>query len=353
MGSIGTRFHWGESVSTHRARELFGSGLSAPSTGSERGLAGLRIVAGTALIATTFAIPDLSAAPVKLMALDLGGAPRGDSIISVPVVREQVGIAVTTSPDAGAIAGATTVLAKSPVSGSEPLPSTRFARAEKLSLAFLAAGSQPLAVGEREFMVSTLDIGEIAPLPLEPEPAPQQFASDIDATRKSALETLSGQSVEEKTALDSLAEPDSAPFAAIPVPVKTASPMSERIADALDIAPKTRLDARVNGVKTGSVDFQQQGTTIAVKLRSVLDLLHDRYDQAEYEHFRSAPAIDSFVPLAALQSAGIPIRYDPVYDEIELAVDYDDAPQAAKVQVEQIGAPTLGGERALIDQISR
>lgn len=148
--------------------------------------------------------------------------------------------------------------------------------------------------------------------------------------------------------------PDEASKVAIEVPQPAPSIGSApgtRASDALDIVSKSRLAARVNGVRTGSVDFQQLEGTIAIKLRSVLDLLHDRYNEDEYQALRGAQAIDTYVPLAQLQGAGIPIDYNPVYDEIEFDIDYQDAPEAAKVQVEQIGAPTVGTDRALIDQI--
>jgi hypothetical protein len=116
---------------------------------------------------------------------------------------------------------------------------------------------------------------------------------------------------------------------------------------------KTSLDARVNGVLVGSVDFQQLDGTIAVGLRSVTDLLRDRFSASELSAIDGSAAADSFVPLSQMQAAGIPIRYNPAYDEIEFGIDYEDAPNAAKVQMEQIGGSTLGSERAGIDQIHR
>jgi hypothetical protein len=104
---------------------------------------------------------------------------------------------------------------------------------------------------------------------------------------------------------------------------------------------------------TGRVDFQQLNGTIAIRLGSVVDLLRDRYSAAELDRLSSAGAMSAFVTLAQLQAAGIPISYDPVYDELEFGVDYDDAPHAAKVQVEQIGAPSIGSDRTLMDQIPR
>lgn len=118
------------------------------------------------------------------------------------------------------------------------------------------------------------------------------------------------------------------------------------------LVPKTRLDARVNGVLTGSVDFRQLDGTIAIRLRSVVEMLQDRFNSSEIEHLRQGQAIDSFITLAELQAAGIPIRYNAAYDEVEFGIDYDDAPNAGKVQVEQIGAPTLGADRVGMEQLA-
>lgn len=136
------------------------------------------------------------------------------------------------------------------------------------------------------------------------------------------------------------------------LPASPSSVSASREAQAV-LELKSQLDARVNGVVTGSVDFQQQDGTIAIRLGSVVDLLRDRFSASEIDRLSGSGAMGSFVTLAELQDAGIPISYDPVYDELEFGIDYDDAPQAAKVQMEQIGGPTLGSSGALIDQIPR
>ncbi len=148
-------------------------------------------------------------------------------------------------------------------------------------------------------------------------------------------------------------EPDAeAPSQAIAAPSAQLNGGTNDQAEAALFA-KSQLDARVNGVLTGSVDFHQLNGTIAIRLGSVVDMLHDRFDASELDRISGAGALDSFVTLAQLQSAGIPIQYDPVYDEVEFGVDYDDAPNASKVQVEQIGSPSRGTDRTLMDQIPR
>ena len=129
------------------------------------------------------------------------------------------------------------------------------------------------------------------------------------------------------------------------------APPSASAAAETVLVPKTTLDARVNGVLTGSVDFQQLDGTIAIKLGSIVDMLRERFSSSELDRLQASASMDSFVTLDQLQAIGVPINYNPAYDEVEFGIDYDDAPEAAKVQVEQIGAPTIGGDRVLIDQI--
>lgn len=138
----------------------------------------------------------------------------------------------------------------------------------------------------------------------------------------------------------------------VPVPVPDAAPAVGQNPP-LELPAKTQLAARVNGVVTGSVDFRQLDGTIAIRLGSVIDMLRDRFSSEELGQLRAGRAVDRFISLAELQAAGIPIDYDPVYDEVAFGIDYKDAPQAGKVQVEQIGSPTIGTDRTAIDQIPR
>ena len=139
---------------------------------------------------------------------------------------------------------------------------------------------------------------------------------------------------------------------AIPVP-SNATDTAPGLAEPLQAVAKTHLDARINGVVTGQVEFEQMKSGIAIRLGSVIDLLQNCFSAEELAQLRAGGSVNAFIPLAQMQAAGIPIDYDPVYDEVAFGIDYDDAPQAGKVQVEQIGAPTLGADRALIDQIPR
>ncbi|UAB78261.1 hypothetical protein INR77_00440 [Erythrobacter sp. SCSIO 43205] len=139
---------------------------------------------------------------------------------------------------------------------------------------------------------------------------------------------------------------------AIPV---AAPPPELRGAAAAETAlvPKTKMDARVNGVLTGKVDFQQGRGTIAIRLRSVANVMREQFSKSEYDEILSGRSIDSFVPLAELQAAGIPINYNPAYDEVEFGIDYKDAPNAKKVQIDQISVAPVGPQLTAIEQIAR
>lgn len=119
------------------------------------------------------------------------------------------------------------------------------------------------------------------------------------------------------------------------------------------LVPKSKLDARINGVLTGRIDFRQLDGTIALRLRSVIGVLRDQFSDDEFAHLVSGRSADRFVTLAELQSAGIPISYNPAYDEVEFGIDYKDAPNAGKVQVPQIGTPGSAEQSVMIEQIPR
>lgn len=119
------------------------------------------------------------------------------------------------------------------------------------------------------------------------------------------------------------------------------------------LVAKTKMDARVNGVLTGSVDFQQGQGTIAIRLRSVANVMREQFSGAQYDKILGGLSIDSFVSLAELQAAGIPISYNPAYDEVEFGIDYQDAPNAKKVQIDQISVTPIGSQLTAIEQIPR
>ncbi|MEO0462251.1 MAG: hypothetical protein AAF127_03915 [Pseudomonadota bacterium] len=124
------------------------------------------------------------------------------------------------------------------------------------------------------------------------------------------------------------------------------------VKQALRLDVKDQLGTRVDGKIAGRVEFRQSLTTLEVRLGSLLDLLRDRYDSAQFERLAASSAGDVFMTVPQLREAGIPISYDPVYDEFNIgSVEY--RPKAAhKVQMDQITQSERGaGPIAPIDQV--
>ncbi|MGJ8606255.1 MAG: hypothetical protein ACSHXH_19250 [Marivita sp.] len=201
----------------------------------------------------------------------------------------------------------------------------------------------------RELSASAMTSRELA---IANEAIEAAFAGTLDLSG-GVRETLPGASASEPQTAQPASE-QSAGMVPIPIPETSQSGSgSGSGAGPAVLVQKTQLDARVNGVLTGAVDFEQRDGSIAVRLGSVVDMLQDRFSASELAQLQSGNAADTFITLADLQAAGIPISYDPVYDEVSFGIDYEDAPQADKVQVEQIGTPSMGSDRTVMDQISR
>ncbi len=118
-----------------------------------------------------------------------------------------------------------------------------------------------------------------------------------------------------------------------------------------DLNIQSQLITRIDGQVAGQLDFKQTNNALAVRLGSIVELLHDRYDMSEFERITASSASDLFVTMSQLRGAGIPITYDPVYDEFNVGTR-DHRPSAAhKVQIDQIGSPQRSTERSGIDQV--
>lgn len=164
------------------------------------------------------------------------------------------------------------------------------------------------------------------------------------------------------------------PPAAAPAPVRASAPATPAPAAALVPLPQTKpqqaapgvrqpgayqidvksqLTTRVDGKMAGQVDFRQTSTGLQVRLGSIVELLGDRYDPAQIARIRASSAGDLYLPLAQLQAQGVPISYDPVYDEFNVGL-VDTRPKAArKVHMDQISAPERGLGSTGIDQVRR
>ncbi|MDP4604543.1 MAG: hypothetical protein NWS68_00120, partial [Erythrobacter sp.] len=116
---------------------------------------------------------------------------------------------------------------------------------------------------------------------------------------------------------------------------------------------KSQLLTRVDGKTAGKVDFQQTASGLLVRLGSIVEVLGDRYDPAQLARIKASSASNAYLPLADLQAQGIPISYDPVYDEFNVG-QTDTRPKAArKVHMDQISAPERGLGSTGMDQVPR
>lgn len=142
-------------------------------------------------------------------------------------------------------------------------------------------------------------------------------------------------------------------LAPLPKPAIAAPPPGLGKTGPLAFEITSQLLTRVDGKAAGTVDFQQTTTGLAVRLGSIVDVLGDRYDPGEIARIKASAASNLYIPLAELQAQGIPISYDPVYDEFNVGQS-DTRPKAArKVHMDQITTPERGLGTAVIDQVRR
>lgn len=111
-----------------------------------------------------------------------------------------------------------------------------------------------------------------------------------------------------------------------------------------------RLVTRIAGIEVGAVEFQQAGGEISVKLGSLLDMVSARIPAEDLARLRTSSSAEIFLPLAQLKDAGLPIAYDPVYDEI--TIGGGPSPDSeAKSHIDQIAPQQAGPSRTMIEQI--
>lgn len=85
-------------------------------------------------------------------------------------------------------------------------------------------------------------------------------------------------------------------------------------------ASEQRMAVRLEGVTIGTVAFQvTPERAISVHLGHVLDLFEDRFDEVRFAQLRGAEEAAAYISLDRFADAGIPVRYDPVYDELVIS----------------------------------
>lgn len=81
----------------------------------------------------------------------------------------------------------------------------------------------------------------------------------------------------------------------------------------------SQMVLRHGGRSIATVAFQvDEASRISVSIGQVLDAFKDRFDVERFAYLRGSRASDMFVTLEWLREAGVPISYDPVYDELIL-----------------------------------
>lgn len=148
------------------------------------------------------------------------------------------------------------------------------------------------------------------------------------------------------------AAPETAALAPVtPRPALTAPGSFIASPDPFDV--KSQLITRVDGMTAGVVDFRQTATGLEVRLGSIVEVLADRYDASALTRIRTSEASNTYMPLTELQAQGIPISYDPVYDEFNVGVTDTRPAHAVKVHMDQISAPERGLGATAMDQMER
>ena len=197
---------------------------------------------------------------------------------------------------------------------------------------------------------------ESVPVSAAPALDPEPFRASAPAAKLSEAVASPPNPVTVATGSKQVAAPAAATaIAGLPVkPLAHASPGAEAGKnDLLTLDIRSQLTTRIDGKAAGKVDFQQSATGLAVRLGSIVELLADRYEANQIARIRSSAAGEVYLPLLQLREQGIPISYDPVYDEFNVGL-VDTRPKAArKVHMDQISTPERGLGSTGIDQVRR
>jgi hypothetical protein len=259
---------------------------------------------------------------------EAGPAPAGEvTIASLPelmpapsVVPARPAPPVAASPVTATSAAATpsaSVLAERAARPSMPAPAANAVR--------LSVPAKPLAPGRSKVEQRTA-------APSQPAVAPPSLAAPVPVRAAPAAAAAAAAAAPAAPAVAAAPRPNPAIAAAV-VP-------AARYPAGIDIA--SRLTTRVDGMAAGAVEFQQTATGLKVRVGSIVEVLAERYDADQLARIRASAAGNAYLSLAELQASGIPISYDPVYDEFNIGLT-DTRPTAArKVHMDQISAPERG-----------
>lgn len=194
----------------------------------------------------------------------------------------------------------------------------------------------------------------VAPLPLavatDPLPAPRPVVLEIATTaaapafvtppvfRRPALEALPPRKVDIAQVAEPMARSLHVPQLREPGLVAGAAATLAAKVDAMQVrlpAPPqltgeeravllaeapSEMTVRVGSDAIGTVAFRMGETgTIDVQLSGLLEIVASRMAPAEYTRLRGSVAADSYVSLDQLRAIGLTVRYDAVYDELDVS----------------------------------
>ena len=239
-------------------------------------------------------------------------------------------------------------------------------RADSAQVAVPSAPVAPVAAASTALPAARGMIDQVAPARIAPMQTPQPSAAPPAMNAAPVAAAAAAPAARAPVSAAVLAPPTRT-AASAPAPDKTAAivvprPANPALGPAL-AAPATstpvtpaitaRLITRVDGKTAGAVDFQQTPGGLKVRLGSIVEVLADRYDANQLARIRASAAGNQYLSLAELQAQGVPISYDPVYDEFNVGLT-DTRPKAArKVHMDQISTPERGLGATGMEQVRR
>lgn len=235
---------------------------------------------------------------------------------------------------------------------SQPAPLAPPARVTSLATPAATPAPRPAAAAAAALPAGRGMIEQVTPARIAAA-RPAARAASVPADSPAAKETrLAAVSTPPPAARPAPAP--AAAAAAVPKPAPglgaPASAATPRIAEP-DF--RARLLTRVDGRAKGQLEFQQTAAGLKVRLGSVAEVLADRLAPDDLARIRGSASSNAWLSLAELQAQGIPISYDPVYDEFNIGREDTRPRSARKVHMDQISTPERSAGAGAMDQIRR
>lgn len=303
--------------------------------------------------AAPLATPAAAPAPAPLAAAD-------DAALAAFVPEEKAALRAPAGMAAPLAETVTAPAPSSPIAAPAPVAA---AAATPVAARGAPTLSAPPSAGRGA--IEQLTPARIAAARVAPTAAPATATPAPSAPAAAKPAPLAAKPASAAAAAPGTRAPVAAP-ASTPAPPKTAAVVVPKPAPALAAPPaasaptaiaapdfKAQLLTRIDGKTAGTVEFRQSPAGLTVRLGSVAEVLADRIAPAELDRIRNSEAGNAWLSLAELQARGVPISYDPVYDEFNIG-NTDTRPKAGrKVHMDQISVPERGANAAVIPQARR